>query len=222
MAAAKVRRIIRILKKYYGKPKFTHFADPLDELIVTVLSQNTNWRNASGAFKNLKDRFKTWEEAYWAKTSRIKGAIKTGGLAGVKSKVIKGILKKIKKDHKNLSLKFLKKYSFPQAWEYLNSFKGIGPKTASCLMLFSLKMPALPVDTHILRVSKRIGLINKKTTLEQAHRILGRMVGEDLNDLYYFHVDMILHGRRVCSSRDPKCLLCPLKSECRYFSYARI
>lgn len=205
-----VSKIITLLEREYGRPEFDSFDDPLDELIVTILSQNTTWQNCRRAFNNLKKRFKTWNGVRKARTKEVIDAIKCGGLGKVKAERIKSILDFLYSTRKSLSLNFLKRMSTGQAIEFLSGLKGVGPKTRACVLLFSLKRPVLPVDTHILRVSKRLGLINSKANLVKAHELLGSIVPEDR--ILSFHINLIEHGRRICRPFNPRCDECVLKS----------
>ena len=206
----KVSKIITLLEREYGTPEFDSFDDPLDELIVTLLSQNTTWKNCRRAFDNLKRRFKTWDRVRKAKKEEITDAIKCGGLGKVKGGRIKSLLDFLYRRRKSLSLNFLKRMGTGEALEFLSGLKGVGPKTGACVLLFSLKRPVLPVDTHILRVSKRLGLIYSQANLVKAHELLGRIVPE--NRVLSFHINLIQHGRRICRPRNPKCDECVLKS----------
>lgn len=217
----KISRISVILEKEYGRPRFVFYSNPLDELIITVLSQNTSWQNTDRSYNSLKRRFRSWQDVLESSTSSISGAIRSGGLGNIKARRIKGILKEIKKQTGRLSLQFLKKKDTQDALLFLRSLKGVGPKTAAVVSLFSLKRPVLPVDTHILRVSKRLGLIPKKTTLQQAHDLLGRMVPKNADKILVFHVDLIQHGRKVCKAQNPRCNICALKRLCKYYKEAK-
>lgn len=210
----KISKIISLLKLEYGAPDFDRFDDPLDQLILTILSQNTTWQNCRRAFDNLKAKFRDWEEVMAADVNGIRGAIRPGGLANVKARRIKEVLREIHRANGLLDLRFLRKISDTEAMEFLTSFKGVGPKTAACVLLFSCRKPVLPVDTHILRVSKRLGLIEKDVDLVRAHRLLGELVGRNEGTVLAFHVNMIEHGRQVCRAQNPLCEVCSLSSIC--------
>lgn len=212
----RVPKIIRLLEKEHGTPEFDSYKNPLDELILTILSQNTTWQNCRSAFDSLRKSFRTWKQAAVANPRRIAQAIRCGGLANVKAKRIKKLLNEIYQARKSFNLKFLSKMEDAEASEYLSSFKGVGPKTAACVLLFSLRRPVLPVDTHILRVSKRIGLIKENVDLVKAHRLLGSLVPKDRDKILSFHINMIQHGRMICRAQSPKCVGCLLKSTCDY------
>lgn len=202
------------LKKEYGqKLPRPDRPDPLEELILTVLSQNTNDKNRDRAFQELKSRFPRWEEVLAAPTSKLEQAIRSGGLARQKSARIKKMLKQIKKREGKLDLGRICKMEREQALEYLYSFKGVGEKTAAIVLLFSCGEPVFPVDTHILRLSTRLGLVPVKASAKKAHEIMGEAVPEEL--MYCFHLNMIEHGRRICHPRKPECEGCCLSSKCR-------
>lgn len=212
----KVQKVISFLKREYGTPRFDGYQNPLDELILTILSQNTTWQNYSRAFASLKRSFKDWEQVARADSRRTARAIKIGGLSRIKAKRIKNILKVVYEERGSYSLIFLKKENLIQAHKFLISLKGVGPKTAACVLLFSCRKPILPVDTHILRISKRLGLIPEDTDLVKAHELLGRLVPPDEQNILAFHLNMIQHGRTICKSQKPRCQDCILRAFCPY------
>ncbi len=216
MGDNKIDRIGILLEKEYGRKEWVTHGDPLSELIGTILSQNTSDKNSHRAFENLRRRFKDWEEVRNASLGEIREAIKVGGLAQIKAKRIKDILNEILARQGSLDLWFLADLSIKEARDYLLSFEGVGPKTAACVLLFALGKPSLPVDTHINRVSKRLGLIGGKVGADKAHNLLQEMIPDE--DIYSFHLNMIAHGRRICHSRSPLCNECVLAEECDYFS----
>jgi endonuclease-3 len=216
MKMDKMQKVIFLLKKEYGTPQFDSYPDPLDELIITILSQNTSWQNCRRAFDNLKENFKTWKQVASADTQKIARAIKIGGLSDIKAGRIKEILKVVYEESSSYSLLLLKKETLADAHKFLVSLKGVGPKTAACVLLFSCRKPILPVDTHILRISKRLGLIPEDTDAVRAHELLGRQVPHKKETILTFHVDMIQHGRTVCKSQKPRCRNCILKLLCPY------
>ena len=208
----KISEIIELLQKEYGSIKWRSGTDPLSELIRTILSQNTSDHNSWRAFDSLLAKFGSWEAVAEGSVEDITEAIKLGGLAKVKAPRIKQILQQIQSQRGSLDLRFLKKMPVAKAKEWLQSLPGVGPKTAACVLLFSLGKPVLPVDTHIHRVAKRLGLIDSKVSAEKAHEILGEMV--PARDVYQFHIHMIEHGRRVCKAQRPRCRECVLLKVC--------
>lgn len=185
---------------------------PLDSLIATVLSQNTTDSNSGRAFAQLKERFPNWEEVAEARPAQIAAAIRSGGLADIKARRIKRILRQIEEDRGALDLSFLRRLSLDQAREYLTGLPGVGPKTAACVLLFSLRRPVFPVDTHVLRVSKRLGLIPPTTTMERAHDIYREMLAPD--QMLGLHLGLVQHGRETCKARRPQCGQCVLSELC--------
>ena len=212
MSPLSISEIIDLLAKEYGSITWRSRTDPLSELIMTILSQNTSDHNSRRAFDSLLSRFGSWEAVAEGSVEDIAGAIKLGGLAQVKAPRIKQILEQIQAQRGSLDLRFLKKTPVDEAKAWLRSLPGVGPKTAACVLLFSLKKPVLPVDTHIHRVAKRLGLIDSRVSAEKAHEILGDMVPAE--DVYRFHILIIEHGRRVCKSQRPRCRECVLLKGC--------
>ncbi len=215
---AKVDKAILLHKellKYYGKPTWRNPLPPLDELISTILSQNTNDTNRDRAFDSLKNRFPTWEAVRDAQVEDLIETIKVAGLANQKGPRIQEILKSITNQEDSLDLGFLKEYNTNQAYNWLLQFKGVGPKTASIVLLFSLEKPAFPVDTHIYRVSGRLGLRPVKMNAEKTHEHLANLFPPET--YYPVHLNMIRLGREICQARNPKCKICPLQILCEYY-----
>lgn len=186
---------------------------------MTVLSQNTNDINRDRAFNSLKKNFPGWSDVAAASPSAIARRIKIGGLANIKSKRIIKILRQIGERSPDFSLSFLKEMSDQDAREYLMEFEGVGPKTASCVLMFSLGRKTMPVDTHVHRISTRLGLIPDGCTAEEAHDWYEQL---DLPvDIYQLHLNMIQHGRTICRPQKPKCKECPLKRQCLYYREGR-
>jgi endonuclease-3 len=209
-----VRYITQNLEATYGVPRHNRADDPLDELILTILSQSTSDANSRRAFESLKKRFPDWEAARRARPSTIAAAIKSGGLANVKSVVIKNVLNEIKRRRGRLDLSFLRTISVAGAKEFLTSLKGIGPKTASCVLLFACRRPVFPMDTHIFRITRRLGLTPSSCSDERAHELMERLVPAGKH--YSLHINLIHHGRQVCHPRNPDCQRCSLVEYCKY------
>lgn len=184
----------------------------LDELIFTVLTQHTSDLNAERSYDALRKAMPTWASVIEAETQKIADAIHHGGLSNQKSVRIQKILIEILHRLGHFELEFLSDLPLEEARSWLTSLPGVGPKTAAVVMAFSLKMPAFPVDTHILRVSKRLGLIGRKVSADQAHPIMENMIPSD--NRYDMHVLLITHGRQICKARVPQCGRCPLDQEC--------
>jgi len=209
---AKVRKVTLLLEKQYGIPRREDSGDPLDILIETILSQNTNDRNRDRAFQRLKMRFPYWENVLKAKTKNIVSAIRSGGLAEQKAKRIREILHWIKNREGKLSLSFIKRMDSEEIKKTMGALKGIGPKTLHCLLLFGLGREAFPVDTHILRIGKRLGFIPERMDAEKAHEWMVPFIpkGRSLS----LHLNLIRFGRSICKAKNPQCNICFLIKEC--------
>ena len=214
MSSARIRKIVGILNRTYGRPAPLVPTDPVDELIRTVLSQNTNDRNSLAAFAALKKRFHSWESLLKTNAKSVAHLIKRAGLANIKARRIKEILSEIRRREGRISLNSLNGLDVPEASLYLRSFRGVGPKTTACVLLFSFNKPAMPVDTHIFRVAKRLALIKSGLNIEEAHEVLTRLIPRHL--IYNFHLGIIEHGRRTCRAQTPKCGICALYSLCHF------
>jgi endonuclease-3 len=199
----------------YGEPSWRNPLPILDELISTILSQNTNDINRDRAFNQLKKRFGTWENVRDAEVEVVVEAIRSAGLANQKGPRIQKILREITAEKGSLDLDFLKDLSDDEAWDWLEKFNGVGPKTASIVLLFSLDKAAFPVDTHIQRVTGRIGLRPEKMSNEKAHRYLAGIFPPETYKAV--HLNIIRLGREVCHPRQPACEICVLQSLCDYY-----
>jgi endonuclease III len=214
----KILLIDNVLTEAYGHKTKTK-SDPTNELILTILSQNTNDTNRDRAFNSLKEKFPTWAKVASAKSSDIENTIRVGGLAEIKSKRIKRILQQIGEKSPDYSLSFFKNMSDDEIRDYLLSFDGVGPKTAACVLLFSLGRKAMPVDTHVHRVGTRLGIIPEEYNADKAHLWFREL---DLPvDILQLHLNMIEHGRTLCRPQNPKCEICPLKRFCVYYKNLR-
>ena len=206
----RVRAIRDRLRAAYGKPVRREHGAPIDELILTVLSQNTNDRNRDVAYTRLRARFSSWDEVRDADVAEVEEAIRPGGLAPTKAARIQEILRAIGGD----DLSELAHEPLEEARDYLVGLPGVGRKTAACVLMFTFGRPDIPVDTHVYRVGTRLGLFRPGASFEEAHDEALRLV--DAADAYEFHVSLIRHGRRTCTARSPRCLECPLLSLCPY------
>jgi endonuclease-3 len=209
-----VKYVTQNLEATYGVPINDSRYDPLDELILTILSQSTTDINSRRAFESLKKRFPDWESVRRARPSSIAAAIKSGGLANAKSVVIKNALNRIKSRRGELDLSFLQTAPVEEAKEFLTSLKGVGPKTAACVLLFSLNREVFPMDTHILRIAKRLGLIPENCRDEEAHELMEKFTPSKKH--YSLHINLIRHGRQICRPKNPKCGKCSLIEHCKY------
>lgn len=208
-------KIHRRLAKAYGLPQRRRL-DPVSELVSTILSQNTNDRLRDLAYGRLRERFPTWDQVRDAPRKEIIAAIRPAGLARQKGPRIKRALQRITQERGKLTLDFLRRLPTPQAKAWLTSIPGVGPKTAAIVLLFSLGKRAFPVDTHIHRVARRLGLIAPKVSREKAHEILEELVPPPR--YYDLHLLLIAHGRRVCRAPRPRCPECVLKDLCPYYT----
>jgi len=204
------------LEVYYGRPALKTQRDPLSELVLTILTQNTSDTNSGRAYQALVERYPSWQEVVDAPLDELKETIRSGGLANVKAPRIQRILAQLQQERGEFSLEFLQEMSVEEARRYLLSLYGVGPKTAACVLLFSMHKPALPVDTHVHRVSKRLGLVEDRISAEKAHTLLETIVASD--EYYSFHLLFIQHGRTLCKASRPLCSDCPIKEECVYLS----
>jgi len=216
-------RVYELLIRTYGEPKNEPDYDPLGGLIGTILSQHTSDINSDRAYKQLITTFPTWEDVRDAPIYLIAEAIRSGGLANVKARRIQDVLLKLTELKQEQGVtKTLSEYFYDEltrrtsedAWYYLRSMPGVGPKTAACVLMFNLNRPIMPIDTHVFRVSRRLGLIGPKVTVEQAHTLFAKITPPEW--VYSLHVNLIRHGRQVCHAQRPKCAQCSLYSECAY------
>ena len=205
----------RRLLALYGEATWHNPLPILDELISTILSQNTNDTNRDRAFTRLKQDFASWEEVRDANAELVIAAIRQAGLANQKAPRIQNILRLITQERGSLDVDFLKDLPADQAFDWLIQFKGVGPKTASIVLLFSLGKPAFPVDTHIQRVTGRVGLRPEKMSNEAAHRYLAELFPPEA--YASAHLNIIRLGREVCHPRQPECAVCVLQSLCDYY-----
>ncbi len=210
----KIETIISKLNKHYGLKEWTRWREPIGELVRTILSQNTTDKNSLRAYANLLETFKTWEEIIKADEAAIAEPIRSGGLANIKAKKIKKSLLEIKEREGKIDLEFLANYKLEDAEEYLVSLDGVGPKTAACVLIFSFNFPIIPVDTHVHRVSNRLGLITTKTR-EKTQELMKDIIPS--KDVYSFHLNIIEHGRNVCKASKPLCSQCFLANLCDYY-----
>lgn len=207
-----IDEIIQLLGQEYGLPQWRRRRDPLSELIGAILSQNTSDVNSHRAFDSLTSTFVTWDRVAEASIGEVAEAIACGGLSRIKAPRIKAILDGILNDHSSLDLGFLGELPIPEARAWLQALPGVGPKTASCVLLFSLGRPVLPVDTHVYRVSRRLGLIDSGVSPARAHQLLEELVPAEA--IYQFHLNVLAHGRGVCRAQRPRCHECVLREGC--------
>lgn len=203
--------ILDRLAEQYGRSS-PPLSDPIDELVVTILSQNTSDRNAARAFAALKGRYPTWEETLAAPPAELAAVIRSGGMATIKAARIQRTLAAIQERHGTLDLRFLADLPLDEARRWLASLPGVGSKTASCVLLFSFGRPALPVDTHVQRVARRLGLVPERSSPDQIAAMLEARISPA--EVFDLHMGLIRHGRQVCLARRPRCASCVLTSRC--------
>jgi endonuclease-3 len=208
----RVRTILNRLQARFGDLAPPRVVDPLDELIVTVLSQHTSDLNAERAFHALRDAFPTWEAVEAAPVPLLTHTIRAGGLANTKAPRIHAILRTIHEREGAYDLSVLRSLTDADARAYLTSLPGVGPKTAAVVLSFSLGRDAIPVDTHVHRTSRRLGLVPMKVSAEAADRLLHQLVPDGLRTP--LHVALIRLGREICKAPTPLCRPCPLNALC--------
>ncbi len=203
------------LLDHFGMPDWGDPLPPLDELVSTILSQNTNDRNRDMAFQGLRSRFSSWEAVRDAPLDDVIGAIRPAGLANQKGARIQEVLRQITEERGELNLEFLRELDTEEARTWLLRFKGVGPKTAAIVLVFSLGKPAFPVDTHVQRVTGRLGLRPQKMTAEQTHAWMEQLFPPEIYGPA--HILLIYLGRRICHARNPEHEICPVKHLCDYY-----
>ncbi len=204
----------RLIRVFGDRPRKVPL-DPISQLVSTIISQNTNDTLRDQAYDSLRARFSTWEQVRDAPDAEVIEAIKIAGLSQQKGPRIQAALRRISEEQGELNLGFLRDLEVEEAKVWLTAINGIGPKTAAIVLLFALGMPAFPVDTHVHRVTKRLGLIPRNASREKAHDLLESMMPPET--YYAFHLNLIHHGREVCQARQPRCELCVLRDLCDYY-----
>lgn len=205
------------LLEAYGQPSWRNPLPAIDELVSTILSQNTNDINRDRAFEALRARYPTWEQVLEAPTDEVIETIRPAGLANQKGPRIQAVLREIAREAGELSLDYLRNLPADEVQKTLLAFKGVGPKTAAIVMLFSLGLPAFPVDTHVHRVTGRLGLRPEKMTADAAHAYLAQFFPPE--SYQEVHLNLIRHGREICHARKPACPECFLRDLCDYYSH---
>ncbi len=213
---AKYAPVSRIFTDVYGPLEWQPGQSPMDELVSCILSQNTNDANRDRGFDALKARYPTWQDVVDAPTDDLIDTIRPAGLANQKGPRIQNALERIKDERGAYNIDFLADIPVAEAKSWLTSLGGVGPKTAAIVLCFAFNIPAFPVDTHVHRLSKRIGFIPEKTTADRAHVIMEAIVPPE--DYFAFHIQLIRHGRTICKARNPLCAECPLQAHCDYYA----
>lgn len=216
-------RVYEILLVTYGIPKNEPDFDPLGGLIATILSQHTSDINSERAYQQLVSAFPTWEAVRDAATNRVAEAITCGGLANMKSVRIQDVLHTLTERQQEeggtksvaaFLSEELARRTTEDALQYLRTLPGVGPKTAACVLMFNLDRPAFPIDTHVWRTAKRLGLIGAKVSADAAHMLFAKVTPPEW--VYPLHVNLIRHGRQICHAQRPACHACPLYKECAF------
>lgn len=209
-------RVHQLLLDHYGQPTWRNPLPAIDELVSTILSQNTNDTNRDRAFGLLRTALPTWEAVRDAPTAIVVNAVRPAGLANQKGPRIQQVLRAITEERGSLDLEFLRGMPTEEARAWLTRFNGVGPKTAAIVLQFSLGKPAFPVDTHIYRVTGRLGLRPEKMSVEEAHSHFEKILPPET--YYAAHLNLIRHGREVCGARQPRCDQCILRRNCNYYT----
>jgi endonuclease-3 len=209
---ARIRKIIRLLESEYGIPERRRSRDLLGSLIATILSQNTTSQNAQEAFSRLRERFPVWEDLATARLAKIVSAIRPAGLAPQRAPRIKKLVQRLVEERGSASLAFLRRMDNHTAVSYLTSFSGIGRKTASCLLLFDMGRDAFPVDTHVARLARRLGLVDRSASVDEIQDRLEELCPRE--KFLSLHLSLVRHGWLVCRARRPRCVSCVLGRLC--------
>ena len=211
---AKYHQIAPLLEETYGRKHWKRH-DGMDELISCILSQSTTDANRDRGFHALKEAYPTWEEVHHAPEDELIETIRPAGLANSKGPYIQASLDAIFEARGEYNIDFIEAMPVDEAKDWLQNLKGVGPKTAAIVLCFGYNRPAFPVDTHVHRLGKRIGLLPPKISANKAHEHMEEIVPDD--EFYAFHLQLIYHGRAICNARNPKCETCPIKQHCDYY-----
>ncbi len=211
---ASIRAADKILTRVFGNPELKG-GDAVEILVGCILSQATTDTQSSAAQRALQAKYPTWQQLRDARVSDIARVIKAAGLANEKAHYIKGALQFIERERGEFDLDFLNDMNERDARKWLMQMRGVGPKTASIVLLFAQKRKVFPVDTHVHRVTRRLGWISEKTSAEQAHQILEALIPP--KRYYAMHKNLIRLGREICRAQNPRCEMCPLKDLCEYY-----
>ena len=214
--SAKALEVTRRLTEFYGEVPFSS-NDPMSQLVDIILSHRTRDEQTAAAWNNLLKRFGSWEAVRDAPTGEVQETIANVNWPEVKAPRLQKIMRQITEERGNLDLNFLRELPVEEAAAWLNRFEGVGPKTTAAVLLFSCQKPILPVDTHVWRVSIRLGLIGKKVSADAAHDLLQALLPQDARTIYNFHKALLRHGQRICVFERPRCNKCPITDLCDYY-----
>jgi endonuclease III len=196
--------------------------DPMRELISTMLSHRTTHANEEKAYFQMLERFPTWQEVIDAPVEELADALSPAKFPGAKAVNIQKALKIIQQDHPDFTLDFLQDLDVPEAMAWLMALPGVGLKTATLVLLFNFHKPVFPVDTHVHRISQRVGIIGATVTHDKAHQIILDLLPKDALVLYNLHRHMLKHGQKICTWSQPKCEVCVLQNLCNYYAEVRL
>jgi len=215
--SAKALEVTRRLTEQYGEVPFSS-KDPMSQLVDIILSHRTRDEQTAAAYDNLLKRFGSWEAVRDAPTNEVQDVIANVNWPEVKAPRLQALMRRITEERGELNLDFLRDLPVGEGAAWLNRMEGVGPKTTACVLLFSARKPILPVDTHVHRVSIRLGLIGKKVTADAAHDLLQALLPQDARSIYNFHKALLRHGQRVCVYDRPRCGKCVLTDLCDYYN----
>ena len=215
--SAKALEVTRRLTEQYGEVPFSS-KDPMSQLVDIILSHRTRDEQTAAAYDNLLKRFGSWEAVRDAPTNEVQDVIANVNWPEVKAPRLQALMRRITEERGELNLDFLHDLPVGEGAAWLNRMEGVGPKTTACVLLFSARKPILPVDTHVHRVSIRLGLIGKKVTADAAHDLLQALLPQDARSIYNFHKALLRHGQRVCVYDRPRCGKCVLTDLCDYYN----
>ena len=209
-----MRRILALLRRTYGPRPLKCWGDGVSVLVDTILSQNTSAANSDAGYRQLRRAFRSWNQVAQAPVGEVERCIRVSGLSNLKAPRIQAILRRIKSERGRIELQFLNDWKDDAAYAYLRAFPGVGPKTACCTLLFAFGKALFPVDTHIHRIARRLGLVPAKATAEQTQDVVTPRVKPEHR--YEAHVLLIEHGRKTCRAINPRCDDCVLLKMCPY------
>jgi endonuclease III len=209
-----LKRVLLLLRRAYGPRPWKCWGDGVSVLVDTILSQNTSAANGDAGYRQLRRRFRSWKQVADAPVDEVERHIRVSGLSNQKAPRIQSILRRIRSERGKIDLQFLSDLDEQAAYDYLRAFSGVGPKTACCTLLFAFGKAVFPVDTHIHRIARRLGLVGAKATAEQTHGVLTPLIAPQ--DRYEMHVLLIEHGRKTCRAINPRCGECALLPVCRF------
>jgi endonuclease-3 len=214
--AAKALAVTERLTAIYGAPEWSR-KDPLSMLVDIILSHRTRDEQTAAAYDNLKQRFPTWADLRDAPTAEVEAQITRVNWPEAKAPRLQALMRRITAERGELNLDFLRALPVDEGAAWLSRLEGVGPKTVACVLLFSCRKPILPVDTHVHRVSIRLGLIGPKVTAEAAHPLLQALLPPDAQTIYHFHKALLRHGQRICGYDRPRCERCAITDQCHYY-----